>query len=227
MVNEDGGESINAPLFYFMQKVYPIIVIALCVLLYNTCGSIKKLKSDISVQADYYSGNEKKLTKKVNDLGQELSRQNLSLIESRAARKKLESEIKDLKQLKSKVDVVIQTQYDSVVVAIHDTIQDENVISVPKYLHYQSEWLSFNQVIGKSFVRVDSLKIKNDISITVGKFKTGLLRSEYQAEVKLSNPHSTTTSMKSVMVKENKRKSFFAGVGIGAALIASLIIISR
>lgn len=210
-----------------MQKVYPIIVIVLCLFLYSTCNNVNKLKADIATQADYYSSNEKKFTKKINDLGQELSRQNLSLIESRAARKKLESEIKDLKRLKSKVDIVIQTQYDSVVVALHDTIKDENVISVPKYLHYQSEWLSFNQLIGKNYLRVDSLKIRNDISVTVGKFRTGFLRSEYQAEVKLSNPHSSTQSMKSVLVKENKRRPFFAGVGIGAAIITSLLIITR
>lgn len=208
-----------------MNKLLPILVIVLALFLVAACNENKKLQRDIARQTENYFNNENNYRKKINELGQEVSRQNVAIVESNAQRKQLEKQIKDLKRLKSKVDVVIQTVHDSVVVGFADTLKDENTIQVPKQLYYQSEWISFSQLIAKNYIKIDSLKINNGIGITVGKFKTGFLQSEYQAEVTLTNPHSTVTSMKSVMVKENKRKSFFAGVGIGAAIVTGLILI--
>lgn len=208
-----------------MNKFLPIVVIVLTLFLVATCNENKKLQRDISRHQENYFNNENNYRKKINELGQEVSRQNVSLVESNAQRKALEKQIKDLKRLKSKVDIVIETIYDSVVVGFVDTLKDENTIQVPKQLYYKSEWISFSQLIAKNYTRIDSLKINNGINITVGKFNTGFLKSEYQAEVTLTNPHSSTLSMKSLMVKENKRKSFFAGVGIGAAIVTGLILI--
>lgn len=210
-----------------MNKLLPILIIVLALFLVATCNENKKLQRDIACQTENYFNNENNYRKKINELGQEVSRQNVAIVESNAQRKALEKQIKELKRLKSKVDIVIETVYDSVVVSHVDTLFEPNAIAVPKYFRYDTDGLSFNQTINKSYIKLDSIKITNGINITVGKFKTGFLKSEYQAEVTLTNPHSSTVAMKSIMVKENKRKSFFVGVGIGAALVTSLLIISR
>jgi len=160
-------------------------------------------------------------------VGEEVNRQNVVIIQSKQAERQLRKEVADLKRLKSKVDVLVVTQYDSVIISHTDTLKDTNTIRVPKVFRYNTNGLSFTQTITKQFIRLDSIQISNGLSITVGKFKTGFLKSEYQAEVKLDNPFSEVRQMKSVMVKENKHKPFFAGLSIGAAIVTSLLIISR
>lgn len=95
-----------------------------------------------------------------------------------------------------------------------------NSVIVPSKFSKQDKWFSIDGEVQKDGIMVDSLKIQNESSVTIGYKKSGFLglKSEPLVEIKNTNPYLSVTKMNNVIVKPNKsifqKKGFWFGVGI-------------
>ena len=103
--------------------------------------------------------------------------------------------------------------------SICDSIIANSVI-VPKSFGLDTKWYSINGKVKKDGLLIDSMRIPNETSITIGYRKHGFLnlKSEPLVEVKNTNPYLKVSKMSNVVIKENKNifksKVFWIGVGI-------------
>lgn len=82
-----------------------------------------------------------------------------------------------------------------------------NSVIVPRDFSAEKKWFSINGKIKKDGVLVDSLKLENESSVTIGYKRSGFLwlKKEPIVEVKNTNPYLQVTKMNNVIVKKNKR----------------------
>jgi hypothetical protein len=95
-----------------------------------------------------------------------------------------------------------------------------NSIIVPSKFSKEDKWFSIDGEVQKDGIKVDSLKIQNESSVTIGYKKSGFLglKSEPLVEIKNTNPYLSVTKMNNVVVKPNKNifrsKLFWGGIGV-------------
>jgi len=95
-----------------------------------------------------------------------------------------------------------------------------NSVIVPSKFSKTDKWFSLNGEVQKTGILVDSLKIVNESSVTIGYKKTGFLglKKEPLVEIKNTNPYLSVTKMNNVVIKPNKSifhsKLFWGGIGI-------------
>jgi hypothetical protein len=100
-----------------------------------------------------------------------------------------------------------------------------NSIIVPKSFEYKSKWFSVNGVVNKKSVTLDTLRIENESTVTVGFKKTGFLKLKKEpiVEIQNTNPYMQVKSMSNVVIKDKKRlidkKGFWFGLGSAISLI--------
>lgn len=100
----------------------------------------------------------------------------------------------------------------------------ENSLIVPQKVNKSDNWFSMSGVIDKQGLLIDSIRISNQSSITIGYQKVGFLNLGRKRVVDIthSNPYITTESMRNVVIKPNKsifnNKFFWAGVGFAGAI---------
>lgn len=97
---------------------------------------------------------------------------------------------------------------------------DENCVIVNTGFQKTDKWYSINGKVKKDGILVDSLKLTNESSVTVGYKKTGFLglKSEPIVEIKNTNPYLSVTKMNNVVVHKKKgifqKKLFWTGLGV-------------
>lgn len=95
-----------------------------------------------------------------------------------------------------------------------------NSIVVPQRFSLEQKWYSIDGKVNKDGLTLDSLKIQNESSVTIGYRKYGFLnlRREPLVEIKNTNPYLSLSKVGNVVVKPNKSifksKVFWTGVGI-------------
>jgi len=95
-----------------------------------------------------------------------------------------------------------------------------NSIIVPKGFSVKDKWYSIDGKVKKDGLLLDSLKIQNESSVTVGWKNAGFLglKKEAIVEVKNTNPYLSVTKMNNVVVKKKKglfqNPLFWTGVGV-------------
>ncbi len=95
-----------------------------------------------------------------------------------------------------------------------------NSIVVPQRFSLEQKWYSIDGKVNKEGLTLDSLKIQNESSVTIGYRKYGFLklRREPLVEIKNTNPYLSLSKVGNVVVKPNKgifkSKVFWTGVGI-------------
>lgn len=100
----------------------------------------------------------------------------------------------------------------------------ENSIIVPQSVEKSDNWFSMRATIVKDGLLVDSIRISNQSSVTIGYQKTGFLNlgRKQVVDITNSNPYLSTESMRNVVIKPNKsllnNKFFWAGVGFTGAI---------
>lgn len=102
-----------------------------------------------------------------------------------------------------------------------------NSIIVPKTFTLQDKWFSFDGKVRKEGLLMDSLRVHNESSVTIGWKNAGFLglKKEPMVEIKNTNPYLNVTKMNNVVVKRKKglfqNPIFWTGVGFfgGAFLI--------
>lgn len=94
-----------------------------------------------------------------------------------------------------------------------------NSIIVPKGFSLKNEWYSIDGKVKRDGLLMDSLKIKNESSVTIGWKNAGFLglKKEPLVEIKNTNPYLSVTKMSNVVVKKKKgllqNPIFWTGLG--------------
>lgn len=225
------------------------LVILVILLLWKGC----QLKSDhdnLLNQVSNYQNGEKYFKKKILDDSSTLASQTQTILSQDEAIKlgllKLEG---DIKKVQSQVRQGQTINIDSVPIpfipnnfadtsgwmvkikqgdssrAVLDSLLANSVI-IPKGFSLKDKWYSFDGRVLKNGLMMDSLKITNESSVTVGWKNAGFLglRKEPVVEIKNTNPYLSVTKMNNVVVKKKKgllqNPLFWGGLGfLGGAIL--------
>ena len=94
-----------------------------------------------------------------------------------------------------------------------------NSIIIPKKFSLKDKWYSIDGKVLRDGLLMDSLKISNESSITIGWKNAGFLglKKEPMVEIKNTNPYLSVTKMSNVVVKKKKgllqNPIFWTGLG--------------
>jgi hypothetical protein len=95
-----------------------------------------------------------------------------------------------------------------------------NSVVVPKRFALEQKWFNFYGKVQKNGLLMDSIRIENESSVTIGYKKGGFLnlKKEPIVEIKNTNPYLSISKMNNVVVKDKKNilqsKLFWLGVGL-------------
>lgn len=178
---------------------------------------------------------EQKFLEKIDENGKRIVEQEQIILSQKDAIDNHLVEIKNLKKIKSQVIVNTITKVDSVFIpfvsdtTIKDTLVLDNYIVVPKRFSLLDEWYSFDGIIKKEGVLLDSISFNNELSLTIGNKSMGLFKKPKPIVlVEYSNPHVRTTAMQNIIIKDDlkfyDRKSFWYGTGVVSGVAVFLLI---
>lgn len=159
-----------------------------------------------------------------------LSSQSQIILTQKEAIKNGLIEIDRLKKIKSKVRVVTKTKIDTVYVPYTKKIIDtvSNKLDYRNYFDYvePKDWFRINGYASKNGLTIDSLSVKNELSIYIADKKLGLFKKSKPSVMVLSkNPYTETVEMSNVVIKNYKpfykKNLFWGGLGLlGGFLLA-------
>lgn len=156
----------------------------------------------------------------------------LGLLNLEGAIKKASSQVRVVQKIKIDSVLVPYSDVDTSVWTLKKTDNCEkkydsllaNSVIVPRDFSTEKKWYSINGKVKKDGVLIDSLKIENESSVTIGWKRSGFLwlKKEPIVEVKNSNPYLQVTKMNNIVVKKNKSlldsRLFWMGIGIVGGL---------
>jgi hypothetical protein len=129
--------------------------------------------------------------------------------------KKAQSQVRYVQKIKIDSVLVPYSNVDTSIWTLKKTDNCEekydsllaNSVIVPRDFSAEKKWFSINGKIKKDGVLVDSLKLENESSVTIGYKRSGFLwlKKEPIVEVKNTNPYLQVTKMNNVIIKKNKR----------------------
>lgn len=218
-----------------------VMAIFMVMLLFKTC-QMEKDKADMLKQISSYQLGEKAFKTKILKDSSTLATQSQTILTQDEAITtgllKLEGDIKKVQSQTRQTQIinidsifvpytpkedtslwVKQIKNGQVSKELLDSLINNSII-VPKDFQTQSKWYSLYGKVKKDGVLVDSMKIENESSVTIGWKKTGFLglKKEPIVEIKNTNPYLSVTKMSNVVVKQKKGifESKFFWIGIGA-----------
>lgn len=164
-------------------------------------------------------------------LGDSLSIQKETILSERQARKVLEEEYAELKEVKQNTRIFTKTEIKEVIVQADVPVElaeidSSTYMKIPASYSDSTEHYSVRAEVGKLGLQINKFSIPNETSVSVGIRKTSFFRkAEPVVLVKHSNPLVNTTGMTNVTVKYEvpfyNTRAFNIGVGfIGGYLLA-------
>lgn len=230
------------------RAIYIVSLIVLLLLLWKGC-QLKKEHDDLLRQVSEYKLGEKAFKKKMLDDSSTIATQTQTIMSQDEAIKlgllKLDG---DIKKVQSQVRQGQTINIDSIPIpfvpnnfadtsgwmaklrqgdsskAVLDSLLANSII-VPKTFSLKDKWYSLDGKVKREGLLLDSLRITNESSVTVGWKKSFLgLKSEPLVEIKNTNPYLSVTKMSNVVVKKKKgllqNPLFWTGLGfVGGTLI--------
>ena len=186
---------------------------------------------------------EQKFITTINDKGEKINEQEQLILSQKDAIAHKVLEIENLKKVKSQVIVRTNTIIDSVFIPFEDSWQNENqfdslignidtikdYIYIPKSFSLVDEHYSLFGNVIKSGVLIDSLRLDNALTLTIGMKSQGFLKKPKPIVLaKNSNPYFQTYSMQNVVIKNDlkwyDKKSTWFGIGIVGGFIGGILI---
>ena len=229
------------------NKIYQISIIGLIIVIlllcFKSCENKKEHDNLLTQIASYQLGEKAFKTKLLSDSSTMATQTQTILTQDEAIKTgilKLEGEIKKVQsQVRQKQDISISdiavpfvpngyadttgwarslNQGDRSNSTIDSLIA--NSIIVPSKFKKEDKWFTINGEVQKTGLMVDSIKITNESSVTIGYKKSGLfgLKRTPLVEIKNTNPYLAVTKMNNVVITPNKsifkNKFFWSGIGI-------------
>lgn len=223
------------------------------ILLWKGC-ELKSEKEDLVNQVSNYQLGEKAFKKKVQDDSSTIATQTQTIMTQGDAIKlgllKLEGQIKDVQsQVKESQEVIIKKvlvpyipdnyidttkgwyaslKSGQITKSLVDSLMFHSLV-VPRGFKKDDKWFTIDGVVRKDGVMIDSIKVPNESSVTIGYKKSGFLNLGRTpiVEIKNTNPYIDLKKVSNIVTKKNKgifnTKGFWIGVGvIGGILIQKL-----
>jgi len=230
-----------------MKKSESILLISLglliLMLLWKGC-QMQKENENLLKQVSSYQVGEKQFKTKMQDDSSTIALQTQTILtQEQAVRigvlrlegsiRKVQSQVRELQEI-SINDVPVQYIPDDYAdttewiakyrggdtsKAICDSLKANSVI-VPKAFGVSDKWYSINGKVKKDGLLLDSLKIFNESSVTIGWKNKGFLglKKEPVVEIKNTNPYLKVTKMNNVIIQKKKNifqsPFFWLGVGV-------------
>ena len=225
------------------QKLLNIaLAFIILILLWKGC-EMKRENDNLLGQVSNYQIGEKAFKKKMQDDSSTIAMQTQTMLSQDEAIKlgllKLEGQIKDVQsQVRQKQKIVI----DSVPLpfvpngygdttewvkklkngertkALCDSLINNSVV-VPSNFKSEQKWFKMYGKVKKDGVIMDSLRLENESSVTIGWRKVGFLNLKREAivEVKNTNPYVDINKLNNVVIKPKSgilhKKGFWFGLG--------------
>ena len=186
---------------------------------------------------------EQKFITTINEKGEQINEQDQLILSQKDAIAHNVLQIENLKKVKSQVIVRTNTIIDSVFIPFDDSWQNENqfdsligtidtikdYIYIPKSFSLIDEHYSLFGNVIKSGVLIDSLRLDNALTLTIGMKSQGFLKKPKPIVLaKNSNPYFQTYSMQNVVIKNDlkwyDKKSTWLGIGIVGGFIGGILI---
>lgn len=170
-------------------------------------------------------------SKRLTEKGDTIAIQEEMILSERQAQKVLKEELEYLKEVKNNVRVITKTEIKEVEIPVaSDPIFIERdldkFLKLPQSYKDSTELFSFSATVNETGLKINSLKIENRSSISIGLQKRGFFRrAEPVVTVHHSNPLIQTQGMQNVTVDLPKpfyeTRTFNIGLGIAAGLLIS------
>ena len=227
-----------------VHKIINIALLILVILLLLKGCEMQKDRDNLLTQISTYKLSEKAFKTKILSDSSTLATQTQTILSQKEAIKlgllKLEGEITKVQsQVRQQQDVKINNvevpyipsgytdtsgwysklKNGDTSKAICDSLIANSIV-VPQRFSLEQKWYSIDGKVNKSGLLLDSLKIKNESSVTIGYRKYGFLKLKREpiVEIKNTNPYLSVSKVSNVVIKPNKSifksKAFWTGVGI-------------
>jgi len=209
---------MSKKLIYRLSFVLSVIVIIL--LVWSGCN----LRAELSAykkQIKKFALGEQVFIERLDKEGNKIVEQEQIILSQKDAIAHNLLEIDELKKVQSQVIIETNTIIDSVFIPFDDSWQNENqfdtilvydtinvndYINVPKSFSLIEDYYSISGNILKTGVLVDSLRFKNELTLSLGIKSQGIFRKPKPVVIaKNSNPFVQTSSMQNIVIK-NKTK---------------------
>jgi outer membrane murein-binding lipoprotein Lpp len=209
--------------YYGKNLVQVLLTIVVVVLLIGGCEQRSKYNKAMD-EIFTYSQEQTKLVKKIDEQGREITgARNLVLEKTKQVEKQLK-EIEELKSLEQKVIFRTKTKYDTLTIALHDTliIIETDTIEAKRF-QYHDVWLNMSANIVEDSVKFDSLTVFNKYNIEFGESRRGLFKKKEQmVYIRNENPHTKTTDVASFKLEKSPKwyqRHIWKYVGGGAMVL--------
>jgi hypothetical protein len=236
------------------HKILNIVLVGVVlILLWKGC-EIKKDRDSLVNQISNYDLGQKSFEKKRQEDSSTIVSQSQTIMSQNDALKlgllKLEGEIKEVKsQVKESQEVIIKKvlvpfipdnyidttkgwyaslKNGQITKSLVDSLMFNSLI-VPKGFKKDDKWFNINGIIRKDGVMIDSIKIPNESSVTIGYKKSGFLNLGRTpiVEIKNTNPYIDVTNVSNIVTKKNKGIFNTKGFWIGVGLLGGIFIQSK
>lgn len=212
------------------------------ILLWKGC-EMKRDNENLVGQVSQYQIGEKAFKKKMQDDSSTIATQTQTILSQEDAIKlgllKLEGQIKEVQsQVKQKQKIIIDSvplpfvpngYADTTEWArrlkkgerskdICDSLMSNSLI-VPRGFKSENKWVNIYGKVKKDGVLMDSIRLENESSVTIGWRKVGFLNLKKEAivEIKNTNPYFDVTKVNNVVIKPKSgilhKKGFWFGLG--------------
>lgn len=220
--------------------IFALVIVAIF-FLFKSCEYARERDKLVSQLGEYRIKEKAFETKRLSD-SSTIATQSQTIVSQSEAIKlgllELDDKMKKVQaQVKAKAEVVIVEKPVPFIpngwVDTSGWVRDESgkvirqdSIAVPQRFKLDEKWFNIDGYVKKSGLIIDTLKIPNKTTMTVGYKKTGFLNLSKEAvvQVKNDNPYVTITGMDNVVIK-NKRPfwksplfTLLIGTGIGIYL---------
>ena len=209
-----------------MKNNIIIIGLFLVILLMFWKGcQIQNDRDNLLNQVSNYQIGEKAFKKKILEDSSTLSSQTQTILTQKEAielgQLKIEGQVKKVtSQVRETQKIVIDSVFVPFIVdnVKYDTIIGNSLVT-PKSFYLDQKWYSIGGKVEEKGILMDSIKIFNESSVTIGWKNAGFLglRKEPIVEIKNTNPYLEITKMNNVIVKKKKNifQSPFFWLGLG------------
>lgn len=209
------------------KKIHFILLIFVCLLyIFSKYNNIKLQNHNQNLQSNIkkLDIDNQKFQTEINQNKEKVTFQNQVILTQKAAIEKGKIEVEKLKNIKSKVSFVTNTQKDTIFITYSNTISDTSFLNQDKHyknlFQYQDNagWFSLSGYATELGVGIDSLKIKNEFSVYIADKKINFFRKSQPQVILLNkNPYTETIKMNNIVIKVDEpfyqRNVFWAGVG--------------
>jgi hypothetical protein len=228
------------------EKVSIIVLIIVVILLLLKGCQIQKDRDNLLSQVSDYKLGEKAFKTKLQKDSSTIATQSQTILTIDEALRlgvlKLDGEIKKAQsQVRQSQKIVIdsvlvpyQADVDTSIWVLkgsdncptkYDSLLANSVI-VPKEFKDDSKWFKVGGKVQKNGVLIDSVKIENESSVTIGYKNKGFLglKKEPIVEIKNTNPYLQVTKMDNVVIKKNKRLIDSRWLWMGLGVLGGIFI---